>query len=243
MTRCMRTRCLALVALLLLVACGDDRPLTNDGLGRVMAAVSTGGSPHDVTQIAFALVTAAGACSDSPVTSTMIPVDGSGAQGLMVVAAGSYLVCATPLTAAGTPSAICAAAQASVTVMAGATTEVALVSQCNGAGGNGGLQGTISFNDPPQITGITLGTSTSVTTCQPVAIGAQASDPDGDPLTYAWTVTSGAGAASITGAGADAMLAAGVAGVYQIEVTVTDPAGAATSLTFPVDVADGAPCP
>ena len=67
---------------------------------------------------------------------------------------------------------------------------------------------------------------TAVITCQ-------ASDPDNDPVSYAWMATGG----KITGNGATVQwIAAGEAGNYTISVDVSDDKGATTTFTIPVTV-------
>jgi hypothetical protein len=163
------------------------------------------------------------------------------AQSVQVLVAGSYIVCAAPLTSAGAASTACAPAQAPAAVMNGTTTDVNLVSQCT-VPGNGGVHGNVAFNDPPVIKGVTLPT-TPITSCAAIMISVTASDPEGDAITYAWKAMSGPSTATLTGNGASATFSATVKGEYQVKVTATDVTGGATSLTFPVQVGSSATCP
>jgi probable HAF family extracellular repeat protein len=78
--------------------------------------------------------------------------------------------------------------------------------------------------------------------CAPATVGAVASDPNGDALTYAWSVTSGPAGATITGSGATVSLAATTVGDYQVNVVVSDPFMATATLTFAVHMGACAAC-
>ncbi|HEY2902012.1 MAG TPA: hypothetical protein VGL59_15635 [Polyangia bacterium] len=230
------------------LACDGSAPKT-DLTGSISAALDFS-APHDVTAVRFDVVAAPGDCTAMPVASQTVAVEseplpasvatpGSGmhsfADGLFVLAPGSYTICATPL-AGMQPSQQCAAANVMATVVASQTNEVMLVSQCAGAP-NGGLDGVVTFNDPPRITALAIQPSKFITTCQSAAITVTASDPNGDALSYAWAVVSGPAGSSLTSAGPSATFASpGGAGDYVLSVAVTDVHGASTSLTFPVHV-------
>ena len=147
---------------------------------------------------------------------------------------GTYKLCAAPLDAGGQPSAYCSAANTIVTVVAGGSEEVSLVSQCTDT--PSGVHGTVGFNDPPQITAIGIPSGPPPDTCGAVSLSVSATDPNGDALSYGWAVASGPAAATIAGTSATATFTATVAGVYQVKVTVTDVHGASTALTFPISV-------
>jgi hypothetical protein len=105
-----------------------------------------------------------------------------------------------------------------------------------GAGGvsGGGAGGT---NRAPQITSAGISSGNGVDTCTPAALMVAAQDPDGDTLSYGWTLVDGpTGGATITGNAATVVFSASVADVYSVKVTVTDARGASTSLTFTVGV-------
>ena len=237
------------VSLLLspLLACADP-PETPPAVGALSAALQFPLSAHDVTAVRFDIVPAGGSCDDPALTSKNIPLEseplpasiagpGAGmhqfADGLFVLAPGSYLACATPL-AGGAPSVDCARAQATAVVVAGQTTEALLVSQCQGKP-SGGLDVVVALNDPPQIGGLELSPSTFITTCEQATLTVTATDPDGDAISYAWEVVSGPSGPSLHPAGAAATFS-GPAGDYLLSVKATDVHGASTVLTFPVHV-------
>jgi hypothetical protein len=67
-----------------------------------------------------------------------------------------------------------------------------------------------------------------------------ASDPDGDPLTYAWTKVSGAGTATFATPGAaDSGVTFSAAGSYVLRVTVDDGRGGNVTSDVTVAVTDG----
>jgi hypothetical protein len=69
---------------------------------------------------------------------------------------------------------------------------------------------------------------------------AASSDPDGDTLTFAWTITSGPAAASLTSAAsATASFTATAAGTYVVQVVVTDPSSATSTDSMTLTI--GAP--
>lgn len=94
-------------------------------------------------------------------------------------------------------------------------------------------------NSPPTITSFTA-TPLSVSVGGQSIISIEASDPDNDPLTYAWSATCGA-LSSTTGPEDKTWTAPASSGTCTISVTVTDPFG--TSATASVDVAVTAPPP
>jgi virginiamycin B lyase len=231
--------------------CGKQGP-GPEPVGRLRASLSTTGAPGDVTAVAFAVVAADKTCADPAIDTALIPLsspsggaDAGGSRGaletIFVLPVGSYRVCATPMGADGQPSGRCGRAEAVVDVMAGATSEVGLVSQCAAPPG-GGIDTIIRFNEAPRITGLVLPAPGATNTCQPLPLAVTASDPDGDPISFTWSLTAGPTSARIDGSGPSVQLVASAAGDYQVRVTVTDSWGAATSLSFPMLVADGGSC-
>jgi hypothetical protein len=219
--------------------------------GQVSAALSFSGSRHDVTAMAFRVVASGADCASAAIASATVSIapdagadtdGGAGAGGTLVgtmfmLAPGAYGICATPLADGGGPSAFCSQARAGFVVPAGDTVSITLVSQCTN-GPTGGVGTGVVLNDPPQITAVTLPAG-AVDTCGPATIAVTASDPNGDPLSYAWSAGGGAGGATVTGAGPTATFAASAAGTYDVAVTVSDGSGASASLTFVVSVAAG----
>jgi len=70
-----------------------------------------------------------------------------------------------------------------------------------------------------------------------VTVHVEASDPDGDPLTYAWAQQSGGGTASVaTPAAADSGVTFSAAGGYVLRVTVSDDQGGSVTSDVSVTV-------
>lgn len=230
-----------------LTACGNGDPNPESGqLGSLHASVQVSEVEHDVTAVRFDIVQADEACDATPIHSETVGVEGEAlpaslagsgthpfADGLFVLAPGSYRVCATPLAGEG-PSAECAPADAVTEVTSAETTELVLESQCQSAA-NGGLGAVAALNDQPEITSIDVGPSNFVTICESAAISVEATDPNDDTLSYAWSVISGPDGSSLRTDGATATFS-GPAGDYLLEVAVDDGHGGATSLKFPVHV-------
>ncbi|WP_437274941.1 hypothetical protein WME90_27225 [Sorangium sp. So ce375] len=223
-------------------AAGD--PETN---GIIRAALSVGGARHDVTAVRYKVVGAASSCSDPAVAETTSALEDealpggalppgagihAGADGLLVVPPGDYRVCATPMSDAG-PSAWCAPTEGIASVVAEATTEIVLVSQCLGEG-NGGLDTVVALNDPPAFQDLDIAPSKFITQCETATISAFAEDPDGDAITYVWELAAGAG--SLSGDGGVATFVPEGPGDVTVRATAMDAAGGSCSLTFPIHV-------
>ena len=103
---------------------------------------------------------------------------------------GCYDILVQPVTADGEISEDCASASLSgVSVTDGATTEVVLISQCEGDLG-GGLDVVATINHPPQIVGLTYDPSKFI--CEDTTTVCITSwDPDGDPLESALRISDG----------------------------------------------------
>ena len=104
------------------------------------------------------------------------------------LAAGCYEVSVLPLDAAGEVVEDCSAAYLPlVRILDGETTEVVVVSQCEGDP-VGAIDVIVAINHPPQIEDFSFEPSKFVLTCEAAQLCVTASDPDGDPLEFVWAV-------------------------------------------------------
>ncbi len=100
--------------------------------------------------------------------------------------AGCYDVKATPVDAYGAPVDDCTTARAEgVQVRDGKTTEILLVSQCDGDE-TGGLDVIAAINHAPTLKSVLFNPSKFACPGAEVEICATAVDPDGDPLEFEW---------------------------------------------------------
>ncbi|MEA3431961.1 MAG: PKD domain-containing protein, partial [candidate division WOR-3 bacterium] len=89
-----------------------------------------------------------------------------------------------------------------------------------------------SGNQPPVISSLTAA-ETDVYPLSTVAIQCAASDPDGDPISYAWSTTGG----SLTGTGSTvSWVAPEYYGDYDVTVTVEDDQGNSTVRSISLNV-------
>jgi hypothetical protein len=109
------------------------------------------------------------------------------ADALIPLAPGTYTVCAQPVNEFGGPSSQCAPDIRSVRIIPGATTELLFVSQCPSID-NGALDAITILNNDPVITKLTIKPSKFITRCDTVELSVEATDPDGDKLTFLWEV-------------------------------------------------------
>lgn len=239
------------------VGCGNaahsDMGETEQKTGRLTVECAGVTPTHDVTAVAFVVVSPRGTCADDPIASVTTPAlesealpasllpAGAGtahpfADGLFVLAPGQYRVCATPLTQTG-PSTECAPAEALVVVNPEGTNEIVLMSQCKGDP-NGGLDVALGLNDPPLISGLTVTPSKFISVCERARLTVSATDPNGDRMTYSGTILSGPAGTpgSLTFAANVGTFIPGSPGDYQVKVTVTDGVGGSTSLQLPIHV-------
>lgn len=234
-------------------AAGCDQAAPSDVTGSVSAALASESVGHDVAKVDFRVVKGDDTCEGKAIASRIVPLEseslptnmlpsGGGnshrfADGLFVLAPGSYRICATPLKSDGTKSAECGQASGLATVMAKATTEIVLVSQCKGTP-NGAVDGVVVLNDPPLITDLVIGPSKFIGFCEDATIDVAASDPNGDAITFAWSITSSppGACATITPTGSKVTFQPEAVGNYEIKVAATDALGAHTSLKFPIHV-------
>ncbi|MEZ4264938.1 MAG: Ig-like domain-containing protein [Myxococcota bacterium] len=241
------------------LACSDSGSSAPDSRGTLRAPLVFPGPDHGVTMISYVVVEAGGTCADVPVASKIVPVETemlpahievatSGGDmhpfgdALFILPPGDYLVCATPMLDPETPSPDCAPVSGTATVIAEQTTEIVLISQCEGEPA-GGLDVVVVLNDPPRIDDLVFETSKFITMCEFETITVVASDPNGDALTYSWEiVTNPPGQqGSLVGSGASIQFRPDRGGMYEIQVTVDDGHDRTAKLTFPVHVSPG-PC-
>lgn len=208
------------------------------------------GLQQDVESVSFEIVAAGAECGSTPIASRTVALEAEALPGslspesgpghafsdaLFVLPAGDYEVCATPMNGAG-PSPECGLAEESVSVIPGQTTEVVLISQCNGDA-SGGLDVVLALNAPPEISALELAPSKFINACELLTLTVTANDPDDAALDYAWEIASGPEGAALGGEGASVTFS-GPVGDYEVTVAVTDPHGAEASLVFPVHVTE-----
>lgn len=116
----------------------------------------------------------------------------------------------------------------------------AMVAGCGGGSGDDGA-------NPPANRAPTANAGTSVTVVEltVVALNGSGSDPDGNPLTYAWTQTAGPAVSLANANAAQASftapdVAAGTPQLLTFRLTVTDPAGLSGSSTVNITVQEPA---
>ena len=235
--------------LLALAGCGGGNTGPDPGTtGSLRAAVQISGNRHDVTAMRIDIVAASDTCEATPVASETVQLENEAApaslvgpgehafaDGLFVLPPGAYRVCAAPLAGEG-PSAECGMVEDIADVSADTTTEIVLYSQCAGDA-NGGLDTVVALNDQPQITDISLSPSKFITVCESATVAVTATDPDGDELSYGWSVASGPDGSRLRTDGGEATFS-GPAGDYELALSVEDGHGGAASLSFPVHVSD-----
>jgi PKD domain-containing protein len=236
-------------ALLASAACSNPSDDAVDGpVGSVTIAL-TAASAHDVVAVQYQVGPLQEGCGGPNAIATTVALESENAppsvqpggdahrfaDALFTLDAGDYIVCAQPLAQGNVPSAECAATSTSVTVFESVTTEVLLVSQCDGDA-SGGLDGTTILNDPPHIDVLTVQPSKFISTCQVATMEVDASDPNGDSILYSWNVDSGP-STWVLGANDDtATFDPADPGDYTLSVTAFDTYGATASLSFPIHV-------
>jgi hypothetical protein len=216
-------------------------------LGSVLVKLSSA-AWHDVDAVRFDVVETESACDASPILSKLValesevlPASVSGEPGashafadaLLVLPAGGYRVCATPLHN-GEASTECASAAALSSVVGSATQEIVLVSQCTGPT-RGANDVVLELNTAPSIEALSLNPSKFISSCESLTLAVTGDDPDGDELSFSWALESGPDGATLHSDGAQATFF-GPAGDYQAQVTVTDSHQAQSSLSFPLHV-------
>jgi hypothetical protein len=185
---------------------------------------------HEVTQIRFVVVPRGAPCTDKPLAEVTVSIDHSLGDALIVLPAGPYNVCAIPLNSAGRPSADCPTTSTRAFVSDGGTSEVTMISKCR-VPRTGAVVAVTVLNSPPVINNLVIRPSKFITACEVARLTVEASDPDGDPLSFLWEVVGARPPQTGTDQTFDFR---GSPGTSQIKVTVTDSLGANTSLTLPM---------
>ncbi|MCA9539678.1 MAG: hypothetical protein KC620_12365 [Myxococcales bacterium] len=104
----------------------------------------------------------------------------------LVLPAGCYDVIGTPIDSDGRASADCASAiEVGVEVVDGQTTEILMISQCQGPP-VGGLDAILALNHPPVLVDLTYEPDKFAFECEFVTLCATFADPDRDPLRLVW---------------------------------------------------------
>jgi Bacterial Ig domain len=237
--------CCFSIALSLVAACGPHEPeWSSEPLGQV--ALAALGSAHDVAHVAFRLVEPTGDCVNGPLVASDTVALGTTAlddhrfgAALFVVGTGGYLACADLLQADLSPSAECAPASATVLVNEGQTSTVSLVSACTTS--TGGVDVSLALNEAPVIDDVQVSPSKFIEHCETATLAVNATDPEGDALSYSWSVTQQpVGATPVLAPAADtATFGADLAGDYEVTVTVSDVHSASSVATFPMHVSLG----
>jgi hypothetical protein len=252
----------AALALIAGAGCGRLKDgSSSEDTGTLRASLSSAGAASGVASLRYEVLPASEPCGGAALEESVVPIlpqslptnlapDGTGAKhefgdGLFTLAAGMYRVCVTPLDAGGAASARCHQTSGVATVVPETTTEILLVSMCDGDA-SGALDTIVTLNEPPFISKLGIAPSKFIYQCQEATLTIAAKDPEGDALKYGWSVVSGPTGARVTPASgaATSTFRADVVGDYEVKVVVTDVFGATASLTFPLHVsAGGEHCP
>lgn len=147
----------------------------------------------------------------------------------MMLPVGCYDIYAQPANFDGGPSGDCLAAWATdQRVTEGQVADVFLLVQCRGEA-TGAIDVTTVFNRAPSLVHLQYVHSKFVRACERVQICATATDPDGDPLTFRWSVMAGPAtftvvSDAVNGSSASECieLVPPVEGTYRFQVTVYD---------------------
>lgn len=231
-----------------LAACSGGSSAGGDAeVGSLRAAIELSDF-HGVTGVRIDVVAAEQGCESVPLQSQIAAPESEAlpsslaqsgehafADGLFVLPAGSYRVCATPL-AGDVPSAECAGTEAMVEIASGLTAEVVLISQCANPS-NGAVDVVVALNDAPTIAQVTLDPSPFISVCESVSATVTANDPNGDDLTYAWSIAAGPEGGRLHASNENAVFS-GPAGDYTLALQVDDGHGGSAKLQFPIHVTD-----
>ena len=231
---------LVAIAAVLLAACGDNqKPVERRESGSIGVRFLADASQE------FSAVRIDVFSGQTLAATRTVTTDGAGGNGdaFFVVPPGDYKVVATPLDANGKPSAACSVSTVTAHVVAKQTTEVVLSIFCS-ADATGGLDVVVTVEQGPVITALDFKPSKFVLACSPATISLSATDADGDPLAYSWSILDGpVGARSALSYDENiAVFRAETPGDYELQASVADAAGHTATLSFPVHNIDGGGC-
>lgn len=249
---------MGLAVVLLAAGCSTEDAASVDGeasaggVATLRAALGFDGPIHDVAYLSYVVVPAGEACDAEPLATDTVPLEeeylpaqlGTSpsfgdmhpfGDALFVLQPGDYTICVLPMTAEERPSEHCFATQGEATVEPGYTTEITLIAQCLGDP-SGALDVITGLNDPPHIDDLDILPSKFITTCEQATIVFEASDVNGDELSYDYSLLGAPESASIVAQGSQAIFEADEAGDYEVLATVYDGVGGEASLQFPIHV-------
>lgn len=131
-----------------------------------------------------------------------------------------------------------------VTINESATTEFGAQINCQTVQ-SGGLDIYAYMNRPPQINNVTIKPSKFGKTCGVITLAGAATDPEGDAISFQWSVVSAPTGATYALApkGQQAFFVGSTLGTYQLDLKVSD-ASMSQHLTFPLHLVEqgSAPC-
>jgi hypothetical protein len=168
-----------------MAGCADEGAPPAGGTSDVGQLALTSGSTEGVAGFQFDVRSSDGV----PVASRFVP-GGDTASTFFVLAPGDYFVTATAMAAPDVPVPGCAPDFELATVQRGQTTRLMLVAFCEGAG-RGGLGATARTDRAPEFTSLSFEPTTPVAPCEVIRVDVAATDPDGDPVEFLFSVGGG----------------------------------------------------
>lgn len=157
-----------------------------------------------------------------------------------VLAPGEYTARAIPMISEQQQSKLCLPAETKTDIYEHKTTEIVLVMNCD-LEDNGGLDIIAQTNRDPKILDLIFDPSKFIFTCEDLKVDVDAKDPEGDILSYNWSVVSEPPNSEYEAAGNGSSFdfMSKTAGEYGAKVEVCDTFGMCTELTFPIHVTLG----